>query len=57
MDEVRQLTSKNVDEKMEDMEEKSADVIEVTRRKIADVEEKASEMDRKMRIETHGMKA
>ena len=57
MTEVQQLASKNMAEKMADMEEKSEELRRVTHRKMADMEEKAAEMSRVMRRKIRCMKA
>ena len=46
MGEVRQIVTKNMDEKMSEMEEKSAEVRRFTCRNMADMGDKASEMAR-----------
>ena len=48
MAEGRQLDSKNMAKKTEDMKEKSTAMRQVTRRKMADIEEKEEEMARNM---------
>ena len=57
MAEVRRLTSKNMSEKIADMEENSAEVRQFTRHNMAVMEEKAAEMDGEMMRKKLCMKA
>ena len=57
MAEVRRLASKNMAEKMSEMEENTAEVIQFTCSKMADMEEKAAEMVRDMSRKNRCMKS
>ena len=54
---MQRLSSKNMDEKMEEIKENSAELIQVIRCKMADMEDEAAEIAHEMRRKLCRMEA